>query len=451
VTIISSDGTHRESVSLDSNGKFDTTVPAGNYRLVVENTSAPVHERENITVGPQTPTSQNLTLEGSGTVAGKFINPDETVASNIPVQIASRDGGETYYTKTDSTGEYEVAVEPGDYVVAPLGNDSGNASREVSVELGETIQQSVTLDPQPVETAASLSIASGPGSVTADGHKMVVIPEVTDGLLQIQIANNSDPNRDISVVEDPSELENFGVTNETKFRIRVTVTNYTPHTLFWALRDAEFNSKPNATNPTATDIIITGSPVSLATTSTQQKRVGPLVSEDPSTVSWPSGAADTADSQYNQTVYFSVYDLSTRPESLRDRLTGLILSTNAQRISLPEVSNDRLRTWIAGPRYKTASGTKYEGFYQAQIPQSQLEEWGVADHPTHQLFGEYKSSERNLTVEDVDGGISVDVSNISYSASYVDIKADSTAPVPESALEDDSSNQDSGDDSSKPG
>ncbi|WP_276657234.1 helix-hairpin-helix domain-containing protein, partial [Haloquadratum walsbyi] len=90
----------------------------------------------------------------------------------------------------------------------------------------------------------------------------------------------------------------------------------------------------------------------------------------------------------------------------------------------------------------------YEGFYQAQIPQSQLEEWGVADHPTHQLFGEYKSSERNLTVEDVDGGISVDVSNISYSASYVDIKADSTAPVPESALEDDSSNQDSGDDSS---
>ncbi|MDR9381452.1 MAG: carboxypeptidase regulatory-like domain-containing protein, partial [Natronomonas sp.] len=430
VTIVSSDGSHRQSVSLDNTGDYTTTVPAGSYRLVVDNTSAPVREVEGVDVGPETATPQDLTLEGSGTVSGAFTNPDGAPTTNIPVQITSRDGSETYYTTTNSTGQYTATVAPGEYVVAPLGNNAGNGSQEVSVARGETISQSVRLDPQPVETSASLSIASGPGSVTANGHEMVVIPEVTDGLLQIQIANASDPNRNTSVVQDPSELEAFDVTDDTVFEIRVTVTNYTPHTLFWALRDAEFSAQRNATNPAATDITITGSPVSLATTSSQKKRVGPLVSEDPSTVSWPSGASDTADTRYNQTVYFSIYDLSTRPDSLRERLTGLVLSTNAQRISLPAVSNDRLRTWIAGPRYATADGTVYEGFYQAQIPQSQLEAWGVADHPEHKLFGEYKSSDRELTVESTDDGISVDVSNISYSASYVDIKADADAPVP---------------------
>ncbi|ERG99003.1 MAG: Autotransporter adhesin [Haloquadratum sp. J07HQX50] len=427
VTVVRADATHKESVSIDSNGNYKLTVPAGTYRIIVENTSLPDHELEDIEVNRTTTREHDITLERLGTVTGSFTNPSGAGAANIPVHISN--GDETYYTKTNSAGEYSVSVAPGSYVVAPLGNQLGNGSQEVSVTVGETTRHSAILQPQTVETSASLSIVDGPGSVTANGHEMIVIPEVTGGLLQIQIANKSDPNRDTNVVQDPSELEGFGITDETEFEITVTVSNYTPHTLFWAIRNAEFESEQNATNPKATDITIRGSPVTLATTSSQQKRVGPLVGEDPSKVSWPDGASDTADSQFNQTVFFSVYDLSTRPERLRKNLTGLIISTNAQRISLPEVSDSRLRTWIAGPSFKSASGDRYEGFYQTKIPQSQLNTWGI-EAPASQLFGKYKSSDRQLTVENVDGGISVDVSNISYSASYVDVKADSDAPIP---------------------
>jgi predicted flap endonuclease-1-like 5' DNA nuclease len=282
------------------------------------------------------------------------------------------------------------------------------------------------LQPQTIDDDPELRIVDGPGNLSVGGHEMVVVPEIKDGLLQVQIANESDPGRNTSVVDTPSELEGFGVTENTVFEITVTVENYTPHTLFWALRDAEFDTKDLGNS--TTKITIRGSPVELATTSAQQKRVGPMVDEDPAEVLWSSSTEDTAEATYNQTVIFSVYDLSTEPEVVQNRLTGMILTTNAQQISLPEVRDDRLRTWIAAPRFEQ-DGSKYEGFYQAKIPQGQLDEWGV-NSAEHQLFAEYKSTDRELTVESVDDGISVDVSNISYSASYVDIRADSTAPIP---------------------
>ena len=435
VTVVKADGSHRQNVLIDVDGNYEVDVPAGTYRVIVDRPGSPRATVETVKAEQATAEPTDLTLNIPGTIVGFVSDPQQAAVSNLPVQIVGE--GRTYYARTNSSGSYQVDVPPGTYVVAPLGSGAGLGSREVTITEGGIEEISVELQPQSVDDSPELRIVDGPGNLSVDGHEMVVIPEISDGLLQVQIANASDSGRDLDTVGDPSELAGFGVTSNTTFEITVTVRNYTPHSLFWAIRDAEFTAAQNPDDPTATDITIRGSPVALATTSAQKKRVGPMVDEDPASVLWPSGTDDTADTKYDQTVIFSIYDLSTQPAALRDRLTGMVLTTNAQQISLPAVVDGRLRTWIAAPRFESL-GVEYEGFYQATIPEGQLDEWGV-DSAEHQLFAEYKSTDRDLTVTAEADGVSLDVSNVTYSASFVDIMADSASPIPGQDPEDDSS------------
>jgi Cadherin domain. len=56
VTIVRTDATHQASVPIDSDGNFNAKVPAGIYRIIIENTPLPVHELEDIEVNPTTNT-----------------------------------------------------------------------------------------------------------------------------------------------------------------------------------------------------------------------------------------------------------------------------------------------------------------------------------------------------------------------------------------------------------
>ncbi|MFT4880708.1 MAG: PGF-CTERM protein [Natronomonas sp.] len=97
------------------------------------------------------------------------------------------------------------------------------------------------------------------------------------------------------------------------------------------------------------------------------------------------------------------------------------VTTNAQRFSTPSVVNQSLRVWVAAPT-KTVAGNDHNGFYQAEIPDSQLSEWGV-DDPKSELSALYKGDATNFTVTETDSGARIRLDNISYSAGFAEVKA----------------------------
>ena len=172
---------------------------------------------------------------------------------------------------------------------------------------------------------------------------------------------------------------------------------------------------------------MTGAPVTMAVTTAGGQGSGPLVGADPATVAWPAGADDHAATLYNQTVIFVLYDLSLMEADRREALDGLSVTTNAQRFSIPAVTDESKRIWVGGPGFRPG-GTQHTGFYQVTLPPAQLSAWGITD-ADQQLRLEQANTTRSTTLQRVGEAIRLTATDISYSASFVELRR-SVSPGP---------------------
>lgn len=141
-------------------------------------------------------------------------------------------------------------------------------------------------------------------------------------------------------------------------------------------------------------------------------------------IEWPTGGSDKANTGFNQTVYFNMFDLSNMPGGYAEGLNDMTVTTNAQVFSRPRMTNETLEVYVAGP-HETRHGEKHEGFYRAFIPDKQLETWGADGDPENDLAAMYKGDAASFTVDtSPDDGVWIEL-DIDYSDGLVRVGSSS--------------------------
>ena len=395
------------STVTNATGYFSMKVPEATYRL--RSNSSPTARLSDVSVTANEISSVELTVPEQAYLTGQVTNASDDVQGATVVA----DSGDSVYVNrsTNSSGYYNITAPPGEYAITVFTAGQTASTKTATVTAGNTNTTDFTAEETTV-TSQSVSKVAGPGT----GTNIETRAAVRGGLLQIQLVGKNAPPRP----GPPRELESFGVTNQTEFEINVTVTNFSADSLLWAIGDADYSATQSTNNPDATNITITGNATTLQA-NLSSAGLGPIFNQDPSDVQWPTGRADQADAGVNETVYVGVIDFSVTPGQIEDSLNGASVTTNAQQFSAPSVQNETLRIWIGAPS-KTKRGEDHSGFYQATIPDSQLDEWGV-DDPESELQSFYKGSQADFTVEETEGGARILLDNINYSAGFVEVEA----------------------------
>ncbi|QIO23264.1 carboxypeptidase regulatory-like domain-containing protein [Haloarcula sp. JP-L23] len=416
VSYRSSDYRFGGRTTTDSTGQAAITTPAETYLVRIEAPGYGPKVVRGVTVNESETANVAVSLSSPATIEGSVTDVDGSGASRVQVLVS--DGENFYPATTDSSGDYSVTVSSGNYTVSVFARDKSASSKSVTLRSGETERADFSLEKASVK-ASNVTITSGPG----DRSNLGVRTDLQSGLLQLQLVDESSYKG--SGVGKPDNLTSLGVTESTEFRIDLTVKNFDPNSLIWGLRNASWETSPNASVKDGTDITITGSTVDLQAVAIDKHGVGPLLFQSPSQVSWPTGRNAAADVGFTRTVYFGLFDLSTVPGPVQNNLNGISTTTNAQRFAPPTYDNGSLQVWMAAPS-KNTSGGKHTGFYQATIPDAQLNEWGV-DDPETELDVSFKNEPRKFTVTEIDDGARILIENISYSAGYAEISPNETA------------------------
>lgn len=405
--------TNFEQTTADGSGQFSLSLPEGTYEVTADAPGYAEGVSTNISVtGSDTTTSVQLSqaayVDGTVTNASGSVNGAFVVADSE---------NRTLFEQTDSQGEYNLTVPPGTTYrvtvfeqnqsatpVTVTPDDGSSVTADFSLQKNEIKHSSIeVLDPSGVDTA-NIGLSAG----------------VQRGMMMVQVLNRSSPTR----AGMPNEVEGLGVADDTTFEINITVTNYEPSSLLWGAKNVSWSVSENESITNGHDITIRTDAVNLQGINGHGTTIGPLMTKRPSDVQWPSGRDDRADIGWNSTVYFGLFDQSTAPPSIRDSYGGLTVTTNAQTFAPPRLTNGSLKVWVGGP-HRTVAGNTHEGFYEATIPDSQLQEWGVDPaNAKQELQVKYRGGDQNFEVTDLDDGVRISL-DIHYSAGPVNV-----APAP---------------------
>ncbi|MEA5409538.1 carboxypeptidase-like regulatory domain-containing protein [Haloarculaceae archaeon H-GB2-1] len=417
IEAVDSTYTNFESTTTDAQGQFSVSVPEGTYEVTASASgyANAVQTEVNVTGNAQTTT--RLQLAQAAYVEGTVTNTNGPV-QNVVVMADGGDGEPTF-TQTDANGEYNLTVAPGqDYQVTVFAQGQTAAPQTASPSAGTSETADFSLQKTEI-TSSSIEVLNPAGVDTAN---VGLSAQVQQGMLMVRVRNESS-NQQQGM---PNELQGLGVDGNTEFRINATVTNYEPTTLLWGARDVTWSTEQNESNPDATDISIRTKAVDLQGLNDPSVTIGPLMQQSPSDVQWPSGRNDRADLGWNRTVYFGVFDMATAPPGVRQNFGGMTVTTNAQTFAPPRVVNDTLKVWVAGP-HRTTDGETHSGFYEATIPDSQLQEWGVDPaNAASELQVMYQGTSQNFQVTDLDDGVRIHL-DIHYSAGTVAVSPSAAA------------------------
>ncbi|MFP4627070.1 MAG: carboxypeptidase regulatory-like domain-containing protein [Natronomonas sp.] len=408
---------YADNLTVDSNGEFSLEVGSGTYTVEAENTGYPNAREEDVEVDADDEVEIEIELPEPAGIEGRVTNEAGGVENAF---VVADDGSNFYYDQTDGDGDYQIDAAEGSYQVIVYADGQAGAGQSVDVDAGST-ESDVDFELEKTEILHSSvdviedgtdSVSEGNIGFSADLQNGIMISKLTD-------TNNNQQKM-------PHDLEDLGVNDETEFEIQITATNYTPSSLMWGASDVDWETTDNATNDDAIDITVTTKPVNLQGNDSDPQKlpIGPLMTRSPSEVQWPSKADDDATIGWNQTVYFGLFDLATAPPDVRDNLNGMTVTTNAQTFAPPRVEDDALKVWVAAPN-RTVDGDLHEGFYEAHIPDTQLDSWGV-DDPEDDLDALYRGDSTDFTVEETDGGAWIKIDNIGYSAGTIEVAPDET-------------------------
>ena len=399
-----------ETATTDAQGKYSIDVPAGTYTVRADKDGYARASAEVDGTAGQT-TAQDLALGVPAVITGTV-----TDSNSNPVQgafVLVDGGGSYYYNTTNATGGYRVDVPAGDYSVTAFnGSEMGTGSYLEGATAGNTY----TVDVGMVNPTIHYTNVTHVGGTSPDMGKISVNARVMGGMMMVQLVDGT-PNG------MPHDLSDSGVDDTTEFEIKITVEDYDPNTLLWGVRDVNWTTSPNGSNAGATDITVRTKAVNLQGINQNENGgdlpVGPTSNYE--SVVWPTGSDDKADLGWNETVYFGIFDMSNVPSEVAGDAENMTIATNAQTFSRPQITDQGLKVYVAGP-HLTTYGAEHDGFYDAFIPNAQLDSWGV-DDPSADLNALYKGDSSNFQVEETDDGAWIRL-DISYSDGTVEIEPD---------------------------
>ncbi len=139
--------------------------------------------------------------------------------------------------------------------------------------------------------------------------------------------------------------------------------------------------------------------------------------------SWPTGSNDTATLHRNATVSLAFDPMTYYDDQpkRKETLNGTVIATDAQTFGTLQFTpggdstDPSLSLRVAGPHYKP-NGTVNDGYYEAFLPTSLLDSWGISDPST--LEAAYQNNATSITAASVSGGLYVDIP-IHYSSGTV--------------------------------
>jgi|GEM_PF-4917638 len=418
-TVEAVDSSYRNfnSTTTDAQGQYSMTVPRGTYEVSTSSASYANDVRAAVTVTGNQATTVDLQLAQAASVDGTVTKANGDAIQGATV-VAEGDGSPVY-TTTDASGDYQLAVTPDqEYRVAVWAQGRSATPQTVNVSAGNTDTVDFTAESTTI-VDSSIEVLDASGVQT---DKIGLNAQVGRGMMLVRVLNQNGGQPGM-----PHDLSGLGVDENTRFRINATVTNYDPSTLLWGAKDVTWSTSQNDSNPDATDITVTTRAVDLqGINPSQNTPIGPLMKNSPSDVQWPSGRNDRADRGWNKTVYFGLFDMGTAPADLKDNFAGMTVTTNAQTFAPPRVVNDTLKVWVAGP-HRTTDGNTHDGFYEATIPDAQLQDWGVDPaNAASELSVLYQGKDQNFQVTTLADGVRIEL-DIHYSAGTVAVEPSSTA------------------------
>jgi len=236
------------------------------------------------------------------------------------------------------------------------------------------------------------------------------------------------------------DLGDIGADESTRFRVNVTVRDYSPRVLLNTGNQTTWSTHNVSENETRVSILIRPSELNFKRGAT-------------SIENWDS-QNDTADFALDAGAWMAIgngnnsaYD--AQPEALE----GLTVSTDAQRFRQPRYvpgTNDtepRIEVDLAAP-HLTVDGEVNQGHYTAELPNSLLDEWNVSEPSDLAVRYTADDGDTEYVIEETDDGLRVTVS-LHYSAGTVNISRNSTDTSSDDSTDDstDYSEDDSTDDS----
>jgi Carboxypeptidase regulatory-like domain/Bacterial TSP3 repeat/Bacterial Ig-like domain (group 2) len=105
--------------------RFDV-VPANTYQLTAVDSAGNIRASAGLAVSIQGQVvTQNLVLNGVGTVVGRVLNPDATAAAGASVVLQSSGGGRSFNATTDVNGSYAIGQVPAGLFTVTASQNSG--------------------------------------------------------------------------------------------------------------------------------------------------------------------------------------------------------------------------------------------------------------------------------------------------------------------------------------
>lgn len=396
--------------STDPQGRYSIQVAPGTYTVRADKGgyARSTHTVEG-TAGSTT--TRDFSLGQPAVITGTVTDSKGSPVTNA--FVVADDGENYYYNRTNASGGYSIDVPAGDYTVTAQSSGAmGSGGYHEGLVTGSTYTVDVDVT---IPTIHHTSVRHVGGTAPAKGT-IDVNTQVMGGMIAVQLVDDT-PNG------MPQDLSDSNVDRSTVFEINLTVEDYDPNTLLWGVRDVNWSSRPNGTIAGATDVTIRTKAVNLQgidkDPSGSRLPVGPV--RDYEGVSWPTGSDDKADRGWNNTVYFGVFDMSNVPSEVAGDAENMTIATNAQAFSRPQLTDAGLKVYVAGP-HLTTYDAEHDGFYDAFIPNAQLDSWGV-DDPSADLNALYKGDSSNFQVEETEDGAWIRL-DISYSDGTVEIEPD---------------------------
>ena len=218
-------GQVQRQISSSGNGAFKfTLVPTNTYQLTATDNAGNIRASVNINVSSQGQiVTQNLVLNGVGSVFGRVFNPDGSSAAGASVVLQPAGGGRSFNATTDIIGSYALAQVPaGTFTVTASTTSAGNrllgeaqgsiladgASATVNVQLVANVIQlpstlfdannfDFDLAPNGIITSGKSQMFSGDFAANQGG----LLLDVISGGVPIHFTGQSDSGENFAVTE----------------------------------------------------------------------------------------------------------------------------------------------------------------------------------------------------------------------------------------------------------
>jgi hypothetical protein len=218
-------GQVQRQISSSGNGGFRfTVVPANTYQLTATDNAGNIRASVNVNVSSQGQVvTQNLVLNGVGSVFGRVLNPDGTSAAGASVVLQPAGGGRSFNATTDIIGSYALAQVPaGTFTVTAsktsagtrlLGESQGSiaadgASATVNVQLVANVIQL----PSTLFDANNFNFDLAPSGIISSGKSQMfsgdfannqggLLLDVISGGVPIHFTGQSDSGQNFAVTE----------------------------------------------------------------------------------------------------------------------------------------------------------------------------------------------------------------------------------------------------------